>query len=148
MASHLSYGRMNEFVAARPIEQIVDTLRYPLDDRSNPDTLELVRRSREALAEHGSFSLVGFIKPEVLYECVSEIQPLIAHHAYRHTQTHNVYFTDADGITLSDFSLREGLVIDYVDHHPDEVRAHEVSDLRLRNRAPAAFAGAFFLSNS
>jgi exopolyphosphatase/guanosine-5'-triphosphate,3'-diphosphate pyrophosphatase len=39
----------------------------------------------------------------------------------------------ADGITLSDFSLREGLVIDYVDHHPQEVRAHEVSDLRLRS---------------
>ena len=87
---------MNEFVAARPIEQIVDTLRYPLDDRSGPDTLELVTRCREALAEHGSFSLVDFIKPDALHECVSQIQPLIPDHAYRHTQTHNVYFTDAD----------------------------------------------------
>jgi exopolyphosphatase/guanosine-5'-triphosphate,3'-diphosphate pyrophosphatase len=47
--------------------------------------------------------------------------------------THLLKELKADGITLSDFSLREGLVIDYVEHHPDEMNAHEVSDLRLRS---------------
>jgi len=40
----------------------------------------------------------------------------------------------ADGITLSDFGLREGLVTDWLDHHAQEVSALErVDDLRMRS---------------
>ena len=41
---------------------------------------------------------------------------------------------DADGITISDFGVREGLVIDYLTSHDREIRAlGEVQDLRLRS---------------
>jgi exopolyphosphatase/guanosine-5'-triphosphate,3'-diphosphate pyrophosphatase len=40
----------------------------------------------------------------------------------------------ADGITLSDFSLREGLVIDYARRHAQEISALEsIADLKLRS---------------
>jgi exopolyphosphatase/guanosine-5'-triphosphate,3'-diphosphate pyrophosphatase len=41
---------------------------------------------------------------------------------------------EADGITLSDFGVREGLVMDYIAHHAPEISALEqVEDLRLRS---------------
>ncbi|HTM58691.1 MAG TPA: Ppx/GppA phosphatase family protein [Candidatus Udaeobacter sp.] len=41
---------------------------------------------------------------------------------------------DADGITISDFGVREGLVMDYLASHSREVRTlGEVEDLRLRS---------------
>lgn len=39
----------------------------------------------------------------------------------------------AKEITLSDFSLREGLVLDFVQQNPAEVESHEIPDLRLRS---------------
>ena len=101
---------MHELSTAHSIDQIVDTLRYPLDDCSNPHTLELITRCRKAFAEHGSFSLVDFIKPGALRECVREVQPLMLHHAYRHTQTHNVYFTDADPPLPENHGARRRLI--------------------------------------
>ena len=39
-----------------------------------------------------------------------------------------------DGITVSDFGVREGLVTDYIEHHADEVtRLAPIEDLRLRS---------------
>jgi exopolyphosphatase/guanosine-5'-triphosphate,3'-diphosphate pyrophosphatase len=39
-----------------------------------------------------------------------------------------------DGITVSDFGVREGLVTDYIEHHADEVtRLAPIDDLRLRS---------------
>jgi exopolyphosphatase/guanosine-5'-triphosphate,3'-diphosphate pyrophosphatase len=47
---------------------------------------------------------------------------------------HILEFLEADGITISDFGVREGLIIDYLSSHGREVRALDgVQDLRMRS---------------
>ena len=50
------------------------------------------------------------------------------------TLLHVLDTLELDGITVSDFGVREGLVTDYIAHHADEVtRLAPIEDLRLRS---------------
>lgn len=75
---------------------IVDLARYPLHTPESAEYGALIARCKASMAEIGSFNLDGFLRPEVLTTCVAELEGLMAGAAYRHSQTHNIYFSTDD----------------------------------------------------
>ena len=78
------------------MDKLIDLQRYPLDDLAGAPARALVAACRRDLAETGSISLGGFLRPEAVSACVGEVEPLMASSSFHHRQTHNVYFTKTD----------------------------------------------------
>ena len=74
----------------------VDTALYPFDDLASTRGQALIAEKARALRETGSFNLEGFLRPEALAACVSEIESLMAARAFDHRQEHNIYFLPDD----------------------------------------------------
>ena len=72
---------------------LLDIDRYPMHALGESAGKALVADSREKLQAYGSFSLPGFLQPQALRDCVTELQPLLASAAYRHSQHHDIYFS-------------------------------------------------------
>jgi hypothetical protein len=75
------------------MENLIDLERYPLDDLAGDAARALIAACRSDLADRGSISLEGFLRPAALAACVGEVTPLMATASFHHRQTHNVYFT-------------------------------------------------------
>lgn len=79
-----------------PMNAIVDTGRYPLEDPTKH--VELIQRCREDWTASGSVSLEGFLRPEALKRCVEEIDPAMIARSYHHAAKHDIYFSDAHDV--------------------------------------------------
>jgi len=74
------------------VDDIVDTHRYGFEDLESAAAENLVAACRRSLAEHGSFNLEGFLRPEALAAAVADIEPLMREASFVHEQQHNIYF--------------------------------------------------------
>jgi hypothetical protein len=74
------------------INQLLDLERFPLDDLTSAAGQALVARCRRKLADRGTFSLAGFVRPRALAQCVAEVEPVFATDAFPHKRSHNIYF--------------------------------------------------------
>lgn len=76
------------------MKRILDLDRFPLDDLTSTDGQALVAACRRDLAAHGLFNLEGFVRPQVLAQCITEVAPLFETAAFTHERSHNIYFKD------------------------------------------------------
>jgi hypothetical protein len=109
---------------ARVVEQVVDTVRYPLSEPGSPAWNEAVARAQRDLRHVGCSVLSGFIQPasiDVLRREGAEIAPL----AYYDVEVVNVYNI------ASDRSLP--------DDHPARVPMERGNAFVPRDRIPADF---------
>ena len=92
-------------MAARVIEQVVDTASYPLSDPASPAWQDAVSRARHELRTVGCCVLTNFVRPELTgtlrQECAT-IAPL----AYYDVETVNVYNTEPDPSLPEDHPAR------------------------------------------
>ena len=77
------------------MNQLLDLERFPLDDLASALGQTLIERCQQELVDRGTFSLAGFIRPQVLAQCVAEVQPVFEAAAFMHKRSHNVYFKDS-----------------------------------------------------
>ncbi len=89
------------------MDRLLDLARFPLDDLTSARGQALVARCRQELADHGTFSLAGFVRPQALSQCIAEVQPVFDTAAFPHKRSHNVYFKDrVDGLPTDHPALR------------------------------------------
>ncbi len=93
----LTYGRVerNIFAMKMPLNQIVDTGAYPLDD------LAFRARCRDALNADGALVLPGFLRPDAV-EAIRREGEAHRHSVYYCTKEHNVYVTPPDPAFAAD----------------------------------------------
>ena len=82
---HLSRG-------LKPMRDILDLDRFPLDQRGSDAYNALVASCQQEMAAEGMFSLHGFMHPEVAQNVADEVADDMASLAFHHARTHNVYF--------------------------------------------------------
>ncbi len=81
--------------AARLVEQVVDTARYPLSDPTGAGWRDVVSRVRQELRTVGATVLPDFVRP-ALRDVLQRECGEIAARAYYDVETVNAYNTDAD----------------------------------------------------
>ncbi len=81
--------------AARLVEQVVDTARYPLSELAGAGWWDVVSRVRQDLRTVGATVLPDFVRP-ALREVLQRECGEIAARAYYDVETVNAYNTDAD----------------------------------------------------
>jgi hypothetical protein len=89
---------------------LIDVEHYPLHLAGTAAYARLLRRCRNELAEHGTYDLGGFLRPDAISRAVSEMRPLIDEASFLHDRTHNVWFLpahDVAGVLADHPSLRE-----------------------------------------
>lgn len=74
---------------------LIDTERFPLDRRSDPAWHGLLEHGRKQMAETGSFSLPGLVRPSAVARAVAEVEAHLPAGFHRHEARHNIYFSDA-----------------------------------------------------
>jgi len=74
------------------MDRLLDLERFPLDDLAGAPGRALIERCRQELADHGTFSLAGLVRPQALAQAIAEVQPVFATAAYPHKRSHNIYF--------------------------------------------------------
>jgi len=88
------------------VDDIIDTVRYDIEDLESAATKRLVDDCRRSLAERGSFNLEGFLTPQGLATAVAEIEPPMAEASFFHEQRHNIYFAEVPGLPPGHDALR------------------------------------------
>jgi hypothetical protein len=83
------------------VADIVDLVRYPIDDPMTPQYLALVERARSDLAAVGACVLEGFVRQEAVARMVTAVEPkeMLAFHKVKR---HNVYLEPDDPTFASD----------------------------------------------
>lgn len=77
----------------RPLSQVIDLSRYPIDRLDSPETQSLIARCRAALADTAVCQLPEFLLPGAVAATVAVAEDL-AHLTWTADQDHNVYFTE------------------------------------------------------
>ena len=77
------------------MNRLLDLERFPLHDLASAPGRALVARCRQELAEHGTFSLAGFVRPRALAQAIAEVRPVFETAAFAHKRSHNIYFKDS-----------------------------------------------------
>lgn len=89
------------------MDRLLDLERFPLDDLAGAPGRALIERCRQELADHGTFSLAGLVRPQALAQAIAEVQPVFATAAYPHKRSHNIYFKNGvDGLPADHPALR------------------------------------------
>ena len=79
--------------------QLLDLEQYPIHKLDSTRGQALVETCKVDLEKDGIFSLEGFLRPEAVATCVSEVQPLTENESFTHKRKHNIYFrNDLPGI--------------------------------------------------
>ena len=86
-------------------EQVVDTVRYPLDEPHSDQWTAVVDRVRQQLRTVGCSVLSDFVRPE-LQDTLRQEGEAVAPSAYAHVETVNVYNTDPDPTLPEDHPAR------------------------------------------
>jgi hypothetical protein len=90
------------------MRDLIDLETYPIDQPESEAYAALVERCRSDLASGGMFNLEGFLKPEALQKAVSEVTPVLATRAFKHSRRHNIFFRDdVPGLAPDHPALRE-----------------------------------------
>ena len=85
----------------------LDLERFPLDDLAGAPGQALGARCRQELANRGTFSLAGLVRPQALAQAIADVQPVFATAAYPHKRSHNIYFKNSvDGLPEDHPALR------------------------------------------
>lgn len=92
-----------------PIEEILDLERYPLHRPGSPSLARLVATKRQDWRTHGAFGVPGLIRAPMAERAAEELRRPMETVAFRHRQSHNVYFSD-DTEHLPPELARAGLV--------------------------------------
>ena len=74
------------------MEKLLNLTDYPLTQLESAEGAALITRCQAELADTGMFNLPGLVRPDALAQCVGEVVPELDANAYRHAQTHNIYF--------------------------------------------------------
>ena len=74
---------------------LIDLDRYPLAALDGPRCRDLIAAAQAGLAQEGSFTFEGFLRPEALLAAVAEVEPMVRTESYHHAQQHNIYFDNS-----------------------------------------------------
>lgn len=92
------------------MEDIVDLVRYPLDQPRTTRWSELVAECRRVLDRDGLFNLPGFFEPDAIAQTLAELVPAFASAAFPHSREHNIYFQDhVEGLGPAHPALKRSL---------------------------------------
>jgi len=90
------------------MRDLIDLETYPIDRPESDEYAVLVKRCRDELASGGMFNLEGFLKPEALQQAVSEVTPVLATRAFKHSRRHNIFFKkEVPGLSADHPAMRE-----------------------------------------
>jgi len=81
------------------IEHILDLDKYPLHKPKSRAYANLVAEKQRDWRTNGAYRLPGLIRRDMAYQAAQELRNSMETLAFRHRQTHNIYFLDdTDGI--------------------------------------------------
>lgn len=90
------------------MKDILDLNSYPIDAVGSDARQSLVEWCQAELEERGMFNLEGFLRSEVIDQCLSEVTTLLETDSFEHRRSHNIYFEKSiDGLDAGHPVLRE-----------------------------------------
>ncbi len=75
------------------MHNIVNLQKWPLQDLTSKEGVEMIRECRRELEETGMTNLGGFLHAHAIARIVNEVTPVFADHSFTHQRRHNIYFT-------------------------------------------------------
>lgn len=90
------------------MKDILDLNTYPIDALDSDARQSLVAWCQAELSYRGMFNLEGFLRAEVIDQCLSEVTTLLETDSFEHRRYHNIYFEKTiDGLKPDHPVLRE-----------------------------------------
>jgi len=75
------------------MHNIVNLQKWPFQDLTSKEGVEMIRECRRELEETGMTNLGGFLHAHAIARIVNEVTPVFADHSFTHQRRHNIYFT-------------------------------------------------------